>query len=85
LIIQDDGFVLYQKYIKGGNEMSTNQYSRGTVEYKQKQKVIEVQIRGFTDVESIKEAKDLITFAYSREGVPLRYTWMGEKIRVLPA
>ena len=63
--------------------MSTNQYSQGTVEYKQK--VIEVQIRGFTDVESIKEAKDLIRFAYTREGIPLRYTWMGEMIRVLPA
>ena len=33
--------------------MSTNQYSQGTVEYKQKQKIIEVQIRGFTDVESL--------------------------------
>ena len=44
--------------------MSTNQYSQGTVEYKRKQKIIEVQIRGFTDVESIKEAKDLIRFAY---------------------
>jgi hypothetical protein len=65
--------------------MSTNQYRHGTVEYKQKQKVIEVQIRGFTDVESIKEAKDLIRFAYTREGIPLRYTWMGEMIRVLPA
>ena len=32
--------------------MSTNQYSQGTVEYKRKQKIIEVQIRGFTDVES---------------------------------
>ena len=31
--------------------MSTNQYRQGTVEYKQKQKMIEVQIRGFTDVE----------------------------------
>ena len=65
--------------------MSTNQYSQGTVEYRRKQKIIEVQLRGFTDVESIKEAKELIRFAYSREGIPLRYTWMGEMIRVLPA
>ena len=65
--------------------MLKNQYSHGTVEYRRKQKIIEIQIRGFTDVESIKEAKDLIRFAYSREGIPLRYTWMGEMIRVLPA
>ena len=37
--------------------MSTNQYRQGTVEYKQKQKVIEVQIRGFTDVESDKRGE----------------------------
>ena len=36
--------------------MSTNQYRQGTVEYKWKQKIIDVQLRGFTDVESIKEA-----------------------------
>ena len=65
--------------------MSTNQYRQGTVEYKWKQKIIDVQLRGFTDVESIKEAKDLIRFAYTREGIPLRYTWMGEMIRALPA
>ena len=65
--------------------MSTNQYRQGTVEYKRKQKIIDVQLRGFTDVESIKEAKDLIRFAYTREGIPLRYTWMGEMFRVLPA
>ncbi|MFZ0444471.1 MAG: hypothetical protein WAM95_07520 [Bacillus sp. (in: firmicutes)] len=65
--------------------MSTNKYRQGTVEYKWKQKIIDVQLRGFTDVESIKEAKDLIRFAYTREGIPLRYTWMGEMIRVLPA
>jgi hypothetical protein len=58
--------------------MSTNQYRQGTVEYKWKQKIIDVQLRGFTDVESIKEAKDLIRFAYTREGIQLRYTWMGK-------
>ena len=65
--------------------MSINQYTQGTLEYKQKQKVIEVQSWGFTDVGNIKEANDLIRFAYTREGIPLRYTPMGATVRVFPA
>lgn len=65
--------------------MSINQYTQGTLEYKQKEKVIEVQTQGFTDVETIKEVKDLIRFAYTREGIPLRYTQIGATIRVFPA
>ena len=63
--------------------MVTNHYSQGTLEYKQKQKVIEAQTKGFVDVQTVKEAKELIRFAYTREGIPLRYTQMGTTVRVL--
>jgi len=65
--------------------MSVNHYTKGTNEYAQKQKIIEVQTKGFTDVQTIKEAKELIRFAYAREGIPLRYTQMGASIRIFPA
>lgn len=65
--------------------MSTNHYSQGTLEYKKKQKIMEAQTKGFTDVDTIKEAKELIRFAYAREGIPLRYTQMGATIRIFPA
>lgn len=65
--------------------MVVNQYTPGTLEYKLKQKVIEAQTRGYTDVETVKNAKELIRFAYTRERIPLRYTRMGATVRVLPA
>ncbi|MBB6446829.1 hypothetical protein [Bacillus benzoevorans] len=65
--------------------MSTNQYAPGTLQYKLKQKAMEAQTRGYTDVETVKQAKELIRFAYTMEGIPLRYTRLGAIIRVLPA
>lgn len=65
--------------------MSVNHYPKGSHEYKQKQKIIEAQTKGFTDVQTIKEARELIRFAYAREGIPLRYTEMGAIIRIFPA
>ena len=58
--------------------MSINHYT----EYKQKIK--EAQTRGFTDVETIKEAKNLICLAYTREQIPLRLTRMGATVKVFP-
>ncbi|WP_338469758.1 hypothetical protein R4Z10_13165 [Niallia sp. XMNu-256] len=62
-----------------------NQYTQGTPEYKKKQKIMEAQIKGYTDVQTVQEAKQLIRFAYTREGIPLRYTKMGAFIKVFPA
>jgi hypothetical protein len=73
------------KKFKGEKKMAINQYTPGTLEYKLKQKAMEVQTRGYTDVETVKQAKELIRFAYNREGIPLRYTQLGAIIRVLPA
>ena len=44
--------------------MSINHYAKGTIEYKQKQKIMEAQTQGFTKVETIKEAVDEITPAH---------------------
>lgn len=65
--------------------MVVNYYTPGTFEYLQKEKIIEVQTKGYTDVISIKEVKELIQFAYAREGIPLRYVRWGGIFRVLPA
>jgi hypothetical protein len=65
--------------------MSINHYTLGTFEYLHKEKIIEVQTKGFTDVRTIKEEKELIQFAYTREGIPLRYIRWGGVFRVLPA
>ncbi len=65
--------------------MSMNPYNQGTPEYNQKQKIIEVKTQGFTDVQTIQEAKQLIRFAFTRERIPLRYTKMGAFIRVFSA
>jgi hypothetical protein len=62
-----------------------NHYRQGTLEYKWKQKIIESQTKGVSELKSLKEVKELIRFAYTREGIPLRYTQMGAIIRVFPA
>lgn len=65
--------------------MAVNQYAPGTFEFRQKEKVIEVQTKGYTDVKTIQEVKELLQFAYAREGIPLRYVRWGGVFRILPA